>query len=151
MRVMELIYTSSYHVPVFFTARDRGKNTDRESLTQAKKILVVDDDPDILEALELMLRSVDYEVITDIGDHIEEKILEYQPNLILLDVLLNGLDGREICQDLRHQKSTKDSPVVLISAHADVKSSATRCGANDFLAKPFEMDDLLAVVEKYTS
>lgn len=71
------------------------------------------------------------------------------PDLILLDILLSGEDGREICQQLKSSARMKHIPVVLLSAHVKVHNAAERCGANAFLAKPFRMEELLEVVKKY--
>ncbi len=116
----------------------------------SKKILVVDDDEGILEAFELMLTSAGYEVETSTknGDYIGQK-LKNTPDLIILDVLLSGTDGRYICKKLKSQKHTKHIPVIMISAHPDAKETAFEAGADDFIPKPFEMNDLLEKVAQY--
>jgi DNA-binding response OmpR family regulator len=119
-------------------------------MNTAKRVLVVDDDPDILEAIKFILESDGYEAFTDSGDNIDKKLREYKPHLILLDVLLSGQDGREICRTLKHKETTKGIPIILISAHADAANSISVCGADDFIAKPFEMDAFLRKVKDYT-
>lgn len=119
---------------------------------QAKKILVVDDDPDILDALQILLEFAGYDVkTTEKGDYAENlhDTNGGLPDLIILDVLLSGKDGRLICQKLKSQQDTKHIPIVMISAHPNAKQSVAAVGADDFMAKPFDIDELLAIVVKY--
>lgn len=116
----------------------------------AKKILVVDDDEGILGAFQAMLESVGYEVkTTPDADYLLKLKKKDLPDLILLDVLLSGADGRDVCKFLRSQKDTKGVPVIIVSAHPSAEKSIKKVGANDFLAKPFKMSELLAKVEKH--
>jgi DNA-binding response OmpR family regulator len=116
---------------------------------QNKLILVVDDDPGILEALQALLTYAGYEVITDTGETLYEKIQTYQPDLLLLDILLSGQDGREITKRLKSQKETRHLPIILLSAHLHAATDAQIFGADDFVPKPFKMGDLLAKIVKY--
>ena len=119
---------------------------------RTKKILVVDDDPDILDAFQMMLEDAGYEVsITEKGEYAENlhDTNGGLPDVIILDVLLSGKDGRTICQKLKSQEDTKHIPIIMISAHPDAKQSVKAVGADDFLAKPFEMEELLAKVAEY--
>ena len=119
---------------------------------QAKKILVVDDDPDILDALRFMLEDSGYEVKTTEKGEYAENLHDTNgglPDVIILDVLLSGKDGRLICQKLKSQEETKRIPIIMISAHPNAKYSVSAVGADDFLAKPFDMDELLAKIAKY--
>lgn len=116
---------------------------------QNKLILVVDDDAGILEALQAMLAYAGYEVVTDTGETLQEKIYTYQPDLLLLDVLLSGQDGREITKQLKAQKATEHLPIILLSAHPSLEADARAFGADDFVAKPFKMAGLLAKIAKY--
>ncbi|HYK84617.1 MAG TPA: response regulator [Ktedonobacteraceae bacterium] len=109
-----------------------------------KKILVVDDEPDILEFLQVILEEEGYAVITtDKGEYVEALNNGGLPDLILLDMLLSGKDGREIVKQLKSQEKTKHIPVIMFSAHPSAEETARKAGADDFLAKPFEMDQLL--------
>jgi CheY-like chemotaxis protein len=115
-----------------------------------KKILVVDDEPDILDFVQAMLEDAGYEVVTtDKGEYLEKLHNGGLPNLILLDVLLSGKDGREIVKYLKNREETKPIPVIMLSAHPSAEGTAKVAGAEEFLAKPFEMDDLLALIRKY--
>lgn len=117
-----------------------------------KQILVVDDDPDILDAIRWMLEDAGYEVHTsDKGDYAENLHDNNGglPDLIILDVLLSGKDGRTICKALKSRPDTRRIPIVMVSAHPSAAGSARAVGADDFVAKPFEIDDLLAAVERH--
>ena len=112
-----------------------------------KKILVVDDEPDILEFLWVILEEEGYTVATtDKGEYVEKLHNGGLPDLILLDVLLSGKDGREIVKQLKSQEDTKHIPVIMFSAHPSAEATARACGADDFLAKPFDIDELLTKV-----
>jgi DNA-binding response OmpR family regulator len=115
-----------------------------------KIVYIVDDDQDILEAVRFMLDAFGYKTVTDTGDEdIARKIKATKPNIVLLDILLSGKDGRDICKILKRNRTTKDIPVIMISAHADGANSIRTCGADDFVAKPFEMDEFMGKIEKY--
>lgn len=118
----------------------------------ATKILVVDDDPDILDALQLMLEDAGYEVTTSEKGDYAENLHDTNgglPDVIILDVLLSGKDGRLICQKLKGQDETRHIPIIMISAHPNARQSVTAVGADDFVAKPFDMDELLVKIAKY--
>jgi len=119
---------------------------------RAKKILVVDDDPDILDALQLALEDAGYEVTTTEKGEYAENLRDTNgglPDVIILDVLLSGKDGRIICQRLKSQEDTKHIPVLMMSAHPNAHQSSKAVGADDFLAKPFDIDELLDKVAEY--
>lgn len=115
-----------------------------------KKIVVMDDDPDIIEFLQVILEEEGYAVLTSDGDEFLEQLHEGSlPDLILVDVLLTGKDGREIAKHLKSQEETKRIPVIMFSANPSSEQKAREAGADDFLTKPFEIDDLLAKVANY--
>ncbi len=116
-----------------------------------KNILIADDDPAILESMQMMLELEGYGVVTTFNGNAIYQLKEEFPDLLLLDIWMSGEDGREICKYLKQNEPTKHIPIVMISASRDVKQSAKEAGADDFLAKPFEMNDLLAIVEKYVN
>jgi len=119
---------------------------------RAIKVLVVDDDPDILDALQLTLEDAGYEVTTSEKGEYAENLRDTErglPDIIILDVLLSGKDGRIICQKLKSREDTKHIPILMISAHPNARQSIEAVGADDFLAKPFDVDDLLAKVAEY--
>jgi len=115
-----------------------------------KRLLVVDDEPDILEFLRVILEEEGYEVVTSVkGDYLEQLHNGGLPHLILLDVLLSGKDGREIVKYLKSQQETKHIPVIMFSAHPSAEQTSRRAGADDFLAKPFDIEVLLAKIAHY--
>jgi DNA-binding response OmpR family regulator len=116
-----------------------------------KKILVVDDDPDILDALQLTLEDADYQVTTTEKAEYAENLRDTNgglPDMIILDVLLSGKDGRLICQKLKSQETTRHIPILMISAHPNAQHSVKAVGADAFLAKPFDIDELLAKIDE---
>ena len=115
-----------------------------------KKILVVDDERDILEFLQIILEEEGYEVTTtDKGEYLEKLRNGGLPDIILLDVLLSGKDGRDIVRFLKSQQETQHIPVIMLSAHPSAGETARKAGADDFVAKPFDIDDLLATIAKF--
>lgn len=117
-----------------------------------QNILVVDDDPDILDAVRYTLEDAGYTVTVTEKAEYAENLHDKNgglPALIILDVLLSGKDGRTICKKLKNQVETKHIPIIMISAYPDAEKSIKEVGANDFLAKPFEIADLLSTVRKY--
>jgi CheY-like chemotaxis protein len=117
-------------------------------MNKIKKVLVADDDPAILDVMRMMLEFEGYEVTTTLnGATILEMDVEL-PDLLLLDIWMSGTDGRDICKKLKQSEKTSKIPVVLVSASKDIERSAFEAGANDFIAKPFEMSDLLQKIEK---
>jgi len=121
---------------------------------RAKKILVVDDDPDILDALQLTLEDAGYDVTTAQKAEYAENLRDTNgglPDVIILDVLLSGKDGRLICRKLKSQEDTRHIPVLMISAHPTAQQSVQAVGADGFLAKPFDIDELLEKVSALSS
>jgi len=110
---------------------------------------VVDDDPDILASLAFVLNDEGYDVETSTknGDVVDAAVHSNRPDLIILDILLSGHDGRLICKKLKSQPDTQSIPVLLISAHPNVQEMSVEAAADGFLAKPFDIDTLLGRVE----
>lgn len=119
------------------------------TITSMPKILIIDDDPDILEVLQLTLQMEGFETRTNRrGEEIFNEVNSFKPDVILLDILLSGSDGRMLCKQLKSDSHTKNIPVILISAFPNGKDTIRLAGANDFIPKPFDIDDLLSRVEK---
>jgi len=112
-----------------------------------KRLLVVDDELDILEFLQVILQEEGYKVVTsDKGGSIESLYNGGLPDLILIDVLLSGRDGREMVKSLKSQQETKQIPIIMFSAHPSAEETVQQAGADDFLEKPFDIDVLLAKI-----
>jgi len=111
-------------------------------------ILVVDDEQPLLRLMGTVL-GMDYEVMTAAsGPEALEKVGQQRPHLVLMDARMPGMDGRQLATALR-EKQGKDIPIVVISAVRDMPSWAREMKLG-FLAKPFDIDELLSVAEKYT-
>lgn len=114
-----------------------------------KRIVVVDDQVAILEVVQLALEMVGYEVETSQTGAYFQHMHPPFPDLILLDIFLDGEDGRDICNRLKSDEQTKHIPVVLLSAHANSEQAMRDCHTDDFLAKPFHLDALYDLVKRY--
>jgi DNA-binding response OmpR family regulator len=115
-----------------------------------KKILVVDDEDDILHFLELVLREKGYDVATASGGH--EALTKAQierPNLILLDIMMPQMDGWEVLKLLRVDEGTAEIPVAMLSARTEAKDrvQGLQEGAIDYICKPFSLQELLVKIE----
>jgi CheY-like chemotaxis protein len=119
---------------------------------KSSKILIVDDEQDILEFLKTILEEEGYSVVTtNNGEYLARLQMHDLPDLILLDILLSGKDGRELVRYLKAQKETRSIPVILISALSTARESALAAGADLFLAKPFDLTNLLDTIEQIVS
>ena len=114
------------------------------------KILVVDDEHDMLEMLSYNLKEEGYEVLTaDNGLEALNKARRFLPDLIVLDLMLDGIDGYSICEILRCQPSTANMPVIIVTALSGqiARLNGLAAGADDYLTKPFSPRELLIRVE----
>lgn len=110
--------------------------------------MIADDDRAILDAVSIMLEFEGYKVTSTPNGEDVLKLQTDLPHLLLLDIWMSGMDGRDICRQLKQNDVTRHLPIVLISASQDIGDSAMAAGADDFLAKPFDMDDLLEKIER---
>jgi two-component system, OmpR family, alkaline phosphatase synthesis response regulator PhoP len=119
-----------------------------------KKILVVDDEPDVISLLTLMLKSQGYNVITA-GDGQEglEKARKENPDLILLDVMLPKMDGYKVARMLKFDENFSAIPIILLTAKIQEKDRQTglEMGANDYMTKPFDTALLLSKIKAILS
>lgn len=117
-----------------------------------KKILVVDDNLDILMVLQLFLIGQGFNVITESnGQKTRDLVTQYEPDLIILDVFLGNSDGRQICNELKHHNKTKEIPVIIFSANAKQEEVMNASHADGFLHKPFDLKDLLRIVNEHVN
>lgn len=118
-------------------------------LYKMKEIFIVEDDQDIRELIGFLLESHDFKVETfPTAEDFQNAIVNHNPDLILLDIMLPDGNGVEICRNLKNTETTTQIPILLMSAHADASILNNHC-ANDFIAKPFDIDDLLSRVNQY--
>ncbi|MGN0395528.1 MAG: response regulator [Coprococcus sp.] len=111
-----------------------------------KKILIVDDDENIAELISLYLNKECYETeIAADGESALQMFNEFKPNLILLDVMLPGMDGYQVCTEIRKSSNT---PIIMLSAKGEVfdKVLGLKIGADDYISKPFDSNELVARV-----
>ena len=114
----------------------------------AKKIIIAEDDKDILFILDIALHDAGYivEVMPE-GSALVERQSDW-PDLFILDKHMPALDGLEICEYLKLKEETKDIPIIMISSYHHMKKKARAIGVNDFIEKPFNLKDLLKTVRK---
>lgn len=108
-----------------------------------KRVMIADDDHAIVDAVQAMLEFGGYEATFTYDGATILDMKENLPDLILLDIWMSGTDGRDVCKALKQSDHTRNIPVVMISASTDLDKSAKEAGADDFLEKPFDMDELL--------
>lgn len=110
-------------------------------------ILVVDDDPDIGGMLKMMLEYKGYEVtLISNAAKTEEHLRNQLTDIVILDMLIAGTNGTDVCRSIKSNPLSARVPVLMISALPDARKTCIDAGANDFISKPFEMQDLLAKV-----
>lgn len=116
--------------------------------SELKTIHIVDDEPDIGLAISMLLEDAGYDVVVlERGADLMRRLQTHAlPDLILLDMLLGGQDGRQIIRTLKSDPKTQTIPVVLISAHPTAAYEAVTSGADGFMSKPFELDAVLETV-----
>jgi len=116
-------------------------------MAEKQRILIVDDDYNIAELISLYLTKECFETKI-VGDGVEALRVfpEFQPNLILLDLMLPGIDGYQVCRELR---STSQVPIIMLSAKGEIfdKVLGLELGADDYMIKPFDSKELVARVK----
>ena len=118
-----------------------------ESKSMKKKIVVIDDEADVLLFISLMLKSKGFEVITSNNANNVNELILLKPECILLDINMPGIRGTDICRMIK--KDPKLSiPVIMISGNADVAIQSAACNANAYLEKPFAMEALLQTINR---
>ena len=116
-------------------------------MAEKQRILIVDDDYNIAELISLYLTKECFETkIVGDGEEALRVFPEFQPNLILLDLMLPGIDGYQVCRELR---STSQVPIIMLSAKGEIfdKVLGLELGADDYMIKPFDSKELVARVK----
>ncbi|NJN27040.1 MAG: response regulator [Cyclobacteriaceae bacterium] len=115
-------------------------------------VLIIDDNEDILFMLKTMLKMKGYEVsVLGRIDNILEDLRQTSPDLILMDMLLAGADGREVCKLVKANPDFMATPIIMISAHPSARKKCLESGADFFIEKPFEMEDLLNAIKTHST
>jgi len=120
------------------------------SIVSKKKIVVVEDEPDILQVLSYNLKKEGFKVKSALdGSRGLELIQQHLPDLVMLDLMLPGMDGLQICQQLKQQASTQNIPIIMVTAKGEESDVVLGLGvgADDYIAKPFSPKELIARVK----
>lgn len=118
--------------------------------TERTKVLIVDDEPNIVQTLQDRLEMNEYEVITACnGQEGLEQAIHGQPDVILLDVIMPVMDGHEMLEALRKQPECGDISVIMLTARSQTQdiARANACGIEDYIVKPFDLSELLEKIE----
>ena len=119
-------------------------------MLEAKRILVVDDEPDLIKTVRLRLEKRGYAVISAAdGQEALEKARSEKPDLIILDLMLPKLSGYQVCRMLKFDEQYKNIPIIIFTARAQEqdKKTSLEVGADAYLSKPFEPEVLLDKVD----
>ena len=116
-----------------------------------KTVMVADDNEGILAVTKIVLERGGYIAVTTPDGNNVRNLKKPLPDLLLLDIMLSGTDGSELCRALKNNRKTKDVPVLIFSANNDIEKISKTCGANGYLAKPFDIEHMLELVELHTS
>jgi CheY-like chemotaxis protein len=113
-------------------------------------ILVVEDDPQVSRLIALVLQRQGHrcEIVAE-GMKALSRAREARPSVIFADLTLKGMSGDALCSALKSYEETRSIPYILVSGDGDIAEKARLCGADDYIGKPFEFDDLVRLVEKY--
>ena len=116
------------------------------------KLLIVDDSTDLLDAMELILLQKGYTIKTlAANNNIFNEITSFSPDLLILDIFLAGKDGREICKELRKIVENKYMSIIMFSASPKALEDYSSYGADDYLEKPFGINNLIEKIEHVLS
>lgn len=115
-----------------------------------KKVFVFDDNVDILELCTIILEDAGYEIKTSsTSNNIIDQVLTFTPDIIFMDNWLPDVGGIEATRALKAHAVLKDIPVIYFSANNDVKSLADQAGADGYLSKPFDIEELEKIISKH--
>ncbi len=113
-------------------------------------ILIVEDDPHVARLITLVLqRSGEQSDVVADGQTALERARMTRPSMIFADLTIKGMGGEALCSALKAAPETRDIPYVVVSGDRDIAEKARLCGADDYMGKPFEFDDLIRLVRKY--
>ena len=113
-------------------------------------ILIVEDDPQVARLISLVLQrnGHDSQIVAD-GQGALDCAREQKPSIIFADLTIKGMGGEALCSALKSHPDTKNIPYIVVSGDRDIAEKARVCGADDYMGKPFEFDDLIRLVNKY--
>lgn len=113
-------------------------------------ILVVEDDPQVARLISLVLQRGGHksQVVSD-GETALNRARDEHPSMIFADLTIKGMSGEQLCSVLKSDAGTKNIPYIVVSGDCDIAEKARQCGADDYMSKPFEFEDLIRLVNKY--
>jgi DNA-binding response OmpR family regulator len=115
-----------------------------------RKVLIIDDDPDIGRMIKMLLEYKGCSVtVLERTGQAAEIVRNNGINLVIMDMLLSGTNGIDVCNSFKTDSAIANIPVLMMSAHPDAKKICLEGGADDFIAKPFDMQELLSKVESF--
>ncbi len=118
--------------------------------TTAKKKIIIDDNLEILQLCTEILEDLGCEVKTSpTTNNVEQQVLDYMPDLIFMDNWLPDISGIEATRMIKSNENLKNIPILYFSANSNIDALAKEAGADDYLAKPFDIDQFEEVVKKY--
>ena len=114
-----------------------------------KRVLILDNDPDVLDVMKEALTYEGFEV-TCVGEasDVTALVRDHNPDLLIIDYILNGVNGGELCHQVKSNEKTSGLPIVLVSAYPRVLKSLGDYGCDDFIPKPFDLEDLVERIKK---
>ncbi len=112
------------------------------------KIILIEDDEDILEIITFILEEEGYQVIASLNCLTVKEILNHKPLIVLMDNQLRDGNGYDLCKELKSLVETKNIPVIIISGDCELEANSKKCNANAFLKKPFNIITLTNLVKK---
>jgi len=113
------------------------------------RILVLDDDADIGTMIKMMLEYKGYPVtVSDRAESAQEIMTNGDIGLVIMDMLLSGVNGTDLCMEFKKDSATSHIPIIMISAHPNAKEICLQAGADEFISKPFDMNDILSKIDR---
>jgi DNA-binding response OmpR family regulator len=120
--------------------------------TQKKIVLVADDDNDLLQLVKIQLQRAGFDVQISLnGNGIMKMAVDGHPDVILLDIAMDGISGGDICKKLKTYDKTAAIPVIMISANDNIEYIANACGANDYVRKPFNVQAIKEKISRFVN
>lgn len=116
-------------------------------MTNKPVVLIVEDNFDLAEATRHFLEMKRFKVVISDGKNLEEILQSYTPDIVIMDIMLGGLDGRELCKKLKADERTKNIPVIMLSAHERLSKAYEDECADGYVMKPFALAELLQEIQ----
>jgi DNA-binding response OmpR family regulator len=116
-----------------------------------KRVLLLDNDESVLDVMQEALNYEGFDVKTiEQTDNIFPEIEKYEPDVVILDYILNGINGGELCHQIKVNEKTAALPVIMVSAYPRVLQSLGDYGCDDFIPKPFDLDEFVWRIKRLT-